>query len=276
MSNLIQFCTPALAALLAASASWSADLSLLRTFSHPGPSGLAYDDRYCGLWVANETRTIRLITPWGDEIMQFESELSRVDAIAMEHDDLILSDGNGLYQRVDRMGTVLSDPYRLSGILMDTDGLFVDTKTRDYWVADDSIAQLVRVSGDGTISQTLDGATQTPQLMEPQGITIDPISGNLLVVDDADASDSLFEFSADGGLLDVIPLAMGGYDAEGITIQPDTGTVFVAYDDGDVIAAFRYTPSVSMSVQLVSEEPMPSGCVVSSLPAPAIATPPQG
>lgn len=264
MSKLIQFCTPALATLLAATSCWSADLSLLHAFSHPGPSGLAYDDQYCGIWVANETRTIKLITPWGDEIMRFEAELSRVDAIAIEGNELILSDGNGLYQRVDRMGTVKTEPYRLSGFLMDTDGLFVDNTTHDYWVADDSIAKLVRVSGDGTISQTLDGATQTPQLMEPQGITIDPVSGNLLVVDDADASDSLFEFSAEGELLDVIPLALGGRDAEGITVQPDTSTVFVAYDDGDMIAAFQYEPT--LTANNFNDDPQPSGCVISALP----------
>lgn len=265
MMKTLQSCTPALLALLTATASWSADLSLLRTFPHPGPSGLAYDDRYCGIWVANETRDIKLINPWGDQIMSFESELSRVDAIAIEGNELILSDGNGLYQRVDRLGTVLSEPFRLAGMLMDTDGLFVDTKTRDYWVADDSIAQLVRVSSDGTVRQVLDGATQTPILMEPQGITMDPLSGNLLVVDDADASDSLFEFSADGRLLDVIPLDLGGRDAEGITIQPDTRTVFVGYDDGDMIAAFRYTPSeISIAA---TEDDMPSGCVISSISA---------
>lgn len=265
MLKLFQLSAPALVALLAASSSWSADLSLLRTFPHSGPSGLSYDDRYCGIWVANETRLVTLITPWGEEIMSFESQLNRVDAIAITGNDLILSDGNGLYQRVDRMGTILGDPYRLSGKLRDTDGLFVDVATHDHWVADDSLAQLIRVSADGTIRQTLDGATQSPQLMEPQGITIDPISGNLLVTDDADASDSLFEFSADGQLLDVISLALGGYDAEGITIQPETRTVFVAYDDGDMIAAFQYEPTFAGTIATQVSQQI-SGCVISALP----------
>lgn len=264
MIKLYQSCTPALLTLLVASTGWSAELSLLRNFKHPGPSGLSYDDHYCGIWVANETRTIRLITPWGEEISSFQAPLSRVDAIAIDGDALVLSDGNGLYQRVDRNGQVLSEPFRLAGILMDTDGLYFDPITHDYWVADDTVAQVVRVSADLKILQVIDGASQTPILMEPQGVTVDPISGNILVVDDADASDSLFEFSPDGRLLDVIPLALGGYDAEGITLQPETSTLFVGYDDGDMIAAFHYEPTVS--AELVVNVSQLSGCIISSLP----------
>ncbi|MEM8555141.1 MAG: hypothetical protein AAGF71_10010, partial [Pseudomonadota bacterium] len=253
---------PAFALLLSLPA-WSAELTLLRTFDSRGPSGLAYDDRFCGIWIANETRSIKLVTPYGDEIMGFESNLSRVDAIAIQENHLVLSDGNGLYQQVDRMGNELGAPYRLSGALVDTDGLFVDSTTNDYWVADDSIAALVRISHDGKVSQRIEGAEQAMPLMEPQGVTRDPVSGNLLVVDDADASDSLFEFSAEGELLDVIPLAMGGRDAEGITIQPETKTLFIAYDDGDVVAAFRYSPTISDDTHLASTTP--GGCVLSSL-----------
>ncbi|WP_138466493.1 hypothetical protein [Poseidonocella sp. HB161398] len=210
---------------------------------------------------------MRLITPWGDEIMSFEAGLSRVDAIAIDGEDLVLSDGNGLYQRVDRGGQPTGDPFRLASILMDTDGLYVDHETGDYWVADDSIAQLVRVAADGTVMQRVDGASQSAPLMEPQGITRDPRSGHFLVVDDADASDSLFEFNAAGQLLDVIPLAEGGYDAEGITVQPDTGTVFIAYDDGDMIAAFTYEPTGDDDIppMAASAEDL-GGCVLSGLP----------
>ncbi len=268
MTKISAIVAPALALLTAAVPAVSAELTLLRSFSYSGPSGLTYDARYCGIWVASESRHVVLISPWGDEIMSFEANLSRVDAIAIDGDDLVLSDGNGLYQRVDRGGQPHGEPFRLASILMDTDGLYVDHDTGDYWVADDSIAQLVRVSSDGTVMQRVDGASQASPLMEPQGITRDPRSGHFLVVDDADASDSLFEFNAQGQLLDVIPLAMGGYDAEGITIQPDTNTVFIAYDDGDMITAFTYEPTGDDDIPpMAASADDPGGCVLSGLPA---------
>ncbi|MBE3639173.1 NHL repeat-containing protein [Mangrovicoccus algicola] len=267
MTKLAAIVAPALALLAAAPPVMSADLTLLRSFEYAGPSGLSYDSRYCGIWVASESRDVRLITPWGDEIMGFEAGLSRVDAIAMDGDALVLSDGNGLYQRVDRSGAALGETFRLAGILTDTDGLYVDPASGDYWVADDGIAELVRVSAAGAVTRRVDGASQSAPLMEPQGITRDPRSGHFLVVDDADASDSLFEFDAQGRLLDVIPLGGGGYDAEGITVQPDTGTVFIAYDDGDRIAAFSYVPTGDDDIgPLAAASAEPGGCVLSGLP----------
>lgn len=248
---------------MSTSASFAAELTHVRSFEMPGPSGLAYDGLYCALWVANETREVVLVNLHGDELRRFTAELGRVDAIALEGEALLLSDGNGTYQKVDREGVALSQPYRLSSVLSDTDGLFFDDQTRDYWVADDSISQLLRVRADGHIAQRVYGVQQNPQMMEPQGITRDPVSGNILAVDDADASDSLFEFSPDGQLLDVIPLQFAAFDAEGITVQPDTQTLFVAFDDGDTIAGFNYVPSDN---GLPPTLPGPGSCMISALP----------
>ncbi|MEM1360517.1 MAG: hypothetical protein AAGF94_02230 [Pseudomonadota bacterium] len=261
---LRQLSTASLSLLIAMSnsASFAAELSLVRSFEMPGPSGLAYDGMFCGLWVANESREVVLINLWGHEIRRFTSELNRVDAIAIEGDALLLSDGNGTYQRTDRQGVSMGKPYRMSSALGDTDGLFFDDQTRDYWIADDTISQLLRLGQNGEITQRVYGTLQTPQMMEPQGITRDPLSGNLLVVDDADASDSLFEFSPDGRLLDVIPLHFAGFDAEGISIQAETQTLFVAFDDGDTIAAFQYQASDN---GLTPAMPGPSTCMISSV-----------
>lgn len=265
-----QIKTASLALLLAmsTSASFAAELTLVRSFEMPGPSGLAYDGLYCGIWVANETQDVVLVNLYGDEIRRFTADLNRVDAIAIQGDALLLSNGNGTYQKVDRDGTALTAAYRLSSLLSDTDGLFFDDQTHDYWVADDSLSQLLRVRADGQVTQRVHGRHQSPQMMEPQGITRDPVSGNILAVDDADASDSLFEFSPDGRLLDVISLEFAGLDAEGITVQPDTQTLFVAFDDGDAIGVFQYTATAN---GLPPGVPGPSTCMVSALP---VAKPP--
>ena len=252
------------AIMLAATSVMSAELSLLRSFTHPGPSGLAYDDRYCGIWVANESRKVSLISPWGDEILTFDATLSRVDAIDMEGETLVLSDGNGTYLRVTRDGVPLGEPFRLASFLMDTDGLYIDPATHDLWVADDTLSEVVQLAADGTVKLRIKGKALRVPMLEPQGVTRDPDSGHILVVDDADATDSLFEFTPEGELLDVIPLGSSGYDAEGITIQPETGTVFIAYDDGDRIAAFSYEPTSPIAVS--SLDPGLGGCAISMLP----------
>lgn len=243
------------------------ELQLLRSFPSDGPSGLAYDRDACALWVANETGTVRLIDLWGNEVRSFEAPLHRVDAVAVEGDHLLISDGSGLYHRVSREGQALGEPFRLSLNLRDTDGLYVDNASSDYWVADDTAAEVVQIRQDGTTVRRLIGYMQSPQLMEPQGITQDPVHGTILVVDDADASDSLFEFSADGVLRSVTSLSFAGNDAEGITINAEGSQLFVAFDEGGVIAVFDYMPTQLDSMA----EALPSACLISSL---EFATPP--
>lgn len=249
------------AALLLGGPAAALELELVRTFEADGPSGLTYDRTYCGLWVANETRTVRMTDPWGNEVRSFEAPLHRVDAIAVTEDGLILSDGSGLYQKVDRDGRPLTEPFRLSAALRDTDGLYFDGATQDYWVADDTAAEIVQIGADGVTRQRLIGYMLQPQLMEPQGVTVDPVHGTVLVVDDADASDSLFEFSPDGQLLSVTSLEFAGYDAEGITVNAEGSQLFVAFDDGHTIAVFDYTPSTIAQLG----DPLPSACVISAL-----------
>lgn len=251
----------ALATLLVSGPVTALELQLLRTFPADGPSGLAYDRSYCALWVANETATVRLVDLWGNEVRSFDAPLHRVDAVAIEGDHLLISDGSGLYQRVTRDGVAMGEPFRLSLQLRDTDGLYVDNTSSDYWVADDTAAEVVQIRQDGTTVRRLIGYMQSPQLMEPQGITQDPVNGTILVVDDADASDSLFEFSADGVLRSVTPLAFAGTDAEGVTINSEGSQIFVAFDEGSMIAVFDYTPTDLTAMAA----PLPSACMISSL-----------
>lgn len=251
-----------LSTALAAQTAPAADLALLRSFSFEGPSGLAYDPSLCALWIANETREVVLVNLWGEELSRFTSVLPRVDAIAVAGDDLLLSDGSGTYHRVSRTGAEVAAPFQLPIALKDADGLFFDDDTQDIWITDDSASLVARVRADGRIRQRVDGLSQDPPLAEPQGLTRDPASGNILVVDDADGSDSLFEFSASGALLDVVPLAAGGlHDAEGISIQPDTSTVFVAFDLGNAVAVYRYGPSLTAHAL---RQTAPGNCLLSA------------
>ncbi|MBA5764876.1 hypothetical protein H2O73_21235, partial [Vibrio sp. 404] len=85
-----------------------------------------------------------------NEVRSFQAPLHRVDAVAVEGDHLLISDGSGMYQRVSRDGEALGEAFRLSVNLRDTDGLYVDNATSDFWVADDTAAEVVQIRQDGT------------------------------------------------------------------------------------------------------------------------------
>ena len=89
----------------------------------------------------------------------------------------------------------------------------------------------------------LSGDSFTPPMVEPQGITRDPYSGNLLVVDDNEGLNALFELGPDGRVLTVTPLSEWGRDAEGVGLQPETGTLFIGFDSGRALAIFDWMPS---------------------------------
>lgn len=260
---------PSMAAALAAAtapAAGAAELTLVRSFAFPGPSGLAYDARFCGLWVANETGEVALLTLFGEELRRFSTDLSRIDAVAMDGGALLVTDGNGRYQRITEAGDRLGPPFRLADGFRDNDGLYVDPTTRDVWLTDDSRSRVVRLAGgaDARTHTVLRGTALATPMLEPQGITHDPVSGHILVVDDADALDALFEFAPDGTLLDVIPLAGGDLaDAEAITIQPETHMLFIGFDDTDRIATYLYRAT---SRTEPTSEPGAGGCVISALP----------
>jgi hypothetical protein len=89
----------------------------------------------------------------------------------------------------------------------------------------------------------LSGDTFDPPMTEPQGITRDPYSGNILVVDDNEGLNALFELAPDGRVLSVTPLGPYGFDAEGIALQPETGTLFIGFDGGRALAIFEWEPT---------------------------------
>ena len=67
---------------------------------------------------------------------------------------------------------------------------------------------------------------------------------HLLIVDDWEGTNSLFEFDAEGTFLNSTPLIQYGRDPEGIAIRPGANQLFMAFDGGARIAAFDYTPTI--------------------------------
>jgi DNA-binding beta-propeller fold protein YncE len=148
---------------------------------------------------------------------------------------------------------------------MYTEGIAIDGDGTIIKVEDDP-ARIVWMRDDGTVLREIDGHSLDPMLTEPQGIARDPRNGHLLIVDDWEGSNSLFELDAAGRLLATHPLIAWGRDPEGIAIRPGTNMLFMAFDGGARIAAFDYVPTVVGA----GAPPEPGAdCAISALQSPA-------
>ena len=207
------------------------------------PASLDYDPTFCGLWIANEGPEAILLTLQGDELRRIDSDLFRIKAIALEDDHLLVGDGFGNLQRLSKSGDPLGEPFELSGGFADTEGIAINA-VGDIVTVEDDPERLTWFDRNGELKKQIDTMTLTPPLTEAQGIAIDPRTGHMLIVDDWEGSNSLYEFTADGVLLAQASLVEFGIDPEGIAIRPGSNQLFVAFDGGAEIVTFDYTPTL--------------------------------
>lgn len=231
-----------LAMLTLATSPAKGELTHLETFPNYRAVSLAYDAEVCGVWVANEGPEIVLLSTFGREIRRFDSGMRSVRSLTVEKDGLLIADGWGSFRRLDRDGRPVDQPFRLSQTLVDTEGLHRDADG-SYLVVEDDPSRLLRIAPDGAVMMELSGDLFTPPMVEPQGVTRDPYSGNILVVDDNEGLNSLFELAPDGRVLSVTSLWPWGRDAEGVALQPETGRLFVGFDSGQALAIFEWAPT---------------------------------
>ncbi len=222
---------------------WALDLKLTNIYDLNRPASLDYDPAFCGLWIANEGPEVVLVTLRGDELRRFGSDLSRIKAISIEGDGLIVSDGMGLFQRLSKGGDVLGAPFQISSGWADTEGIAVDADGTLITVEDDP-ERLSWLSPDGKVLREVNTLTLDPPIYEAQGIARDPRTGHLLIVDDMEGSNSLYEFDSEGNLLATQSLVEFGLDPEGIALRPGSNELFIAFDVGAAIASFDYTPTL--------------------------------
>lgn len=207
------------------------------------PASLDYDPTFCGLWIANEGPEAILVTLQGDELRRIRSDLSRIKAIALEDDHLLVGDGFGRLQRLTKDGEPLGDPFALGGGAADTEGLAVNA-AGDIVTVEDDPERLSWFDRTGRLMSRIDTMDLTPPLSEAQGIAIDPRTGHMLIVDDWEGTNSLYEFTRDGALLAQASLLEYGTDPEGIAIRPGSNQLFIAFDGGARIVTFDYTPTL--------------------------------
>lgn len=232
-----------LALLLSATAAPALELVETARYDLNRPASLDYDPTFCGLWIANEGPEVILVTLEGDELRRFGSDLSRIKAITIEGDNLLVADGFGGFQRLTKSGEPLATPFKIPGGWADTEGLAIAEDGTIISVEDDP-ERLSWLEPDGTPVRVIDTTTLTPPIYEAQGIARDPRTGHLLIVDDFEGSNSLYEFDANGTLLGAVSLLEYGIDPEGIALRPGSNQLFIAFDQGAEIVSFDYTPTL--------------------------------
>lgn len=226
--------------LLAAAPAQALELTETARYILNRPASLEYDPTFCGLWIANEGPEIVLVTLQGDELRRFGSDLGRIKAVTIEGDALLVADGMGGFQRLSKSGDPLGEPFSTGWA--DTEGLAIDADGSIISVEDDP-ERLSWLSPEGDVLRVIDTTTLSPPLFEPQGIARDPRTGHLLIVDDLEGTNSLYEFNSEGDLLSTAALTPYGIDPEGIAIRPGSGQMFIAFDAGAQIVSFDYTPT---------------------------------
>lgn len=229
--------------LAAAGPAPALELTMTGSYFLNRPSSLEYDPAFCGLWIANEGPEVILVTLEGDELRRLGSDLSRIKAITVEDNDLLVADGMGGFQRISKDGEALGAPFKVSDGWADTEGIVIGGAGEIISVEDDP-ERLTWFTPEGEVIRRIDTLDLTPPLFEAQGIARDPRTGHLLIVDDMEGTNSLYEFDAEGALLSVAGLSEYGLDPEGIAIRPGSGQMFIAFDQGARIVSFDYVPTL--------------------------------
>jgi uncharacterized protein YjiK len=217
------------------------------------PASLDYDATFCGLWIANEGPEAVLVTLQGEELRRFRSDLTRIKAIAVEGAHLLVGDGFGKLQRLTKSGEPLAPPFTLEGGFADTEGIAI-AANGDVVTVEDDPERLSWFTPEGALKERINTRDLSPPLTEAQGIAIDPRTGHMLIVDDWEGSNSLYEFTSEGQLLAQANLLEYGNDPEGIAIRPGSNQLFIAFDGGAQIVTFDYTPTLPPGAQ-----PLPPG-----------------
>ncbi len=223
------------------------------------PASLEFDPNFCGLWIANESGYVVLSTLAGETLRRFRSDLSRVQALALQGNDLLLADGMGSFQWVTRSGDALGPPFRHENGWADTEGLAFALDGTIISVEDDP-ERLSWLTPEAKVIREVNTMTFDPPLIEAQGIAMDPRTGYLLIVDDQEGTNSLYEMDPEGRLIASVSLRDYGLDPEGIAIRPGSGEVFIAFDSGRRIVSFSYTPTLRDGQVL---DPAPPECIIS-------------
>ena len=124
---------------------------------------IAYDALVCGIWVANESNEVVLLSTFGRELRRFDTGMRSVRSLTVEEDGILIANGWGEFRRLDRDGRNIDAPFRLSATLYDTEGLHRDADG-SFLVVEVDPSRLLRIAPEGTILMELFGYSFDPPM----------------------------------------------------------------------------------------------------------------
>ena len=143
-------------------------------------------------------------------------------------------------------------------------GIVYDAENGQIIGTDSLTNVLIKADIHGNVIEEIDLTQSVPGIV-PQGIVIDPATGNLLISSDSDGNNDIHEFTTDGKLVTSLgTLANFGAfeDPEGLAIDPDTRTLYVSFDNdslsgipvtqGNQIAAFQIKDTFFEDMNILS------------------------
>jgi DNA-binding beta-propeller fold protein YncE len=217
-------------------------------FMDSGPEGIVYDTASGNLFVVSSSTPavgdgnsiVHEITTSGVEVTNWLIPVEEAEGITLLTNGNLLftnSTSGGAVSEFTTAGVAVPGPTGLDFLLHppsdDADGIVFNTLTGTFFVVDDDKQTVFEFAADGsTNSEAFKTTDVAAAFTHPEGITVDPFTGNLLIVDNQYGSKSLYEVTTAGVLVSTLAL---GFDAEGVTIDPATRILYIADDNGGKI-----------------------------------------
>jgi uncharacterized protein YjiK len=254
--------------LLAAQPSEAVPLSFESSFEFERPSGIAFDPVTGTLFVSNGLGTnsrVWQVTTEGAIIGEWRSGLPVVNGLSfLPNGNLLLaSHGEPNIVEFTTAGELVPGGIAFDSRVFgagDVDGVIYNPFTDTLFLASDDFRTIFEATVAGVFLSSFRTDLILTGFNEPEGITYNPLNGNLWVVDDFDehpsqppGTGSLYEVTTDGRLVSSFDFKPTGLmDAEGITVDPLNQLVYVAFDRQNAIGVFSWHPT------LLAEDPDPS------------------
>ena len=229
-----------------------AQLTLLRSFSTEltiprGPDGIAYHPDSEQLYVVDSSSgSLFSLTMDGELIDSFVNPPDAVfyeGVTTLANGNLLVADGGrGTLTEFTPGLEKVSAPLGITHVSSFPNGIVMVEETDSLFITDDGALQVFEIDIEGTLLGQFPTTDIEPSLLEPEGISFEPVSGHLLTVDDDQGR--LYEFTTDGELVRDVDLeALTGFsDPEGLSYHAPTQTLFVAFDSDRQVAVFRFSP----------------------------------
>lgn len=260
-------CSFAFVLMLVAGDAGAVSLRLANSFRYSDPEGLAFDPASGHLFVARGNEWIEEITVTGEQINRFH--LDRYHHLGIDIDCIngldILPNGNlaissqsgsdsGVFEfttsgNLVRQGGFL-ESFDTQPPSADADGVAYHAGRQTVLLADDVDERIYEFNLDGRLVGSYRTEEINSRFDSPEGITVDPLTGNIFVVDADEGTERLYELqlpdlnSGDSltmvASFDLKELTNSRWDdPEGVTIDALNRILYVAWDNDNRIAAFN-------------------------------------